>query len=224
MELNKYKKIVFWPANICSLIFLATYSVTNFHLKIAESNLEVFSAINLSIWIFFVVDYFVMLYLSKDRIGFLKSHLIHLLVVLIPFLRLIRLGMLVILIVNSLSNLKNRILVSIPVFTSVATLLFVVVGAASVYDAEYHASGSNIKSPEDAFWWAAVTIFTVGYGDKFPVTTEGRIYGVLLMACGIAIVGTVTASFAGWLISKISQVESENEKIISILEKLEKKI
>jgi voltage-gated potassium channel len=34
---------------------------------------------------------------------------------------------------------------------------------------------SNIKTAEDAIWWSYVTITTVGYGDKFPVTTEGRI-------------------------------------------------
>ncbi len=40
---------------------------------------------------------------------------------------------------------------------------------------------ANIKTPEDALWWAAETITTVGYGDKFPVTSEGRMLGVLLM-------------------------------------------
>jgi hypothetical protein len=40
---------------------------------------------------------------------------------------------------------------------------------------------SNIKTAEDAIWWSFTTITTVGYGDRFPVTSEGRIIAVLLM-------------------------------------------
>lgn len=52
---------------------------------------------------------------------------------------------------------------------------------------------SNILTAEDALWWSYVTITTVGYGDKFPVTTEGRLIGVVLMTYGIGIFGAVTA-------------------------------
>ena len=39
---------------------------------------------------------------------------------------------------------------------------------------------SNIHTPQDALWWAFTTITTVGYGDKFPVTTEGRMIAAVL--------------------------------------------
>lgn len=57
---------------------------------------------------------------------------------------------------------------------------------------------SNIKTAEDALWWAMTTITTVGYGDRFPVTHGGRIIASLLMICGIGLFGTlsgVAASF-----------------------------
>ena len=44
---------------------------------------------------------------------------------------------------------------------------------------------------------------TVGYGDKFPVTTEGRVLAVALMIMGISLVGVITASVAAWFV-KIS--------------------
>lgn len=59
---------------------------------------------------------------------------------------------------------------------------------------------SNIKTAEDALWWSNVTITTVGYGDKFPVTTSGRILGAALMTVGVGIFGTLTALMASWFV------------------------
>lgn len=46
---------------------------------------------------------------------------------------------------------------------------------------------SNIKTAEDAIWWAYVTITTVGYGDKFPLTTEGLIIAAILMTARVSL-------------------------------------
>lgn len=59
---------------------------------------------------------------------------------------------------------------------------------------------SNIRSAEDALWWAFVTITTVGYGDKYPVTTEGRMIAVALMCVGVGLFGTFTAFVASWFV------------------------
>ena len=48
-------------------------------------------------------------------------------------------------------------------------------GALAVLDAEQDARGANITNYGDALWWASTTVTTVGYGDHFPVTTEGRL-------------------------------------------------
>ncbi|HWN67739.1 MAG TPA: ion transporter [Haliangium sp.] len=59
---------------------------------------------------------------------------------------------------------------------------------------------SNIRTAEDALWWAMTTITTVGYGDRFPVTNAGRIIASLMMLCGIGLFGSlsgVAASFFG---------------------------
>jgi voltage-gated potassium channel len=58
------------------------------------------------------------------------------------------------------------------------------------------APDSNIKSAEDAIWWTYSTMTTVGYGDKYPVTTEGRIIAMVLMTFGVGIFGTFTAYVA----------------------------
>jgi voltage-gated potassium channel len=59
---------------------------------------------------------------------------------------------------------------------------------------------SNIKTAEDGLWWAVTTMTTVGYGDRFPVTTEGRMVAVLLMAAGVGLFGTFSGLLAAWLI------------------------
>lgn len=63
-------------------------------------------------------------------------------------------------------------------------------------------TNSNIKTSEDAIWWAYVTITTVGYGDKFPITTEGRMIVALLMTVGVGLFGTFTAYLASWFVGE----------------------
>lgn len=81
--------------------------------------------------------------------------------------------------------------------TAVVSLLL---GAVAVLDAERGSPGANINTFGDALWWAASTVTTVGYGDRYPVTTEGRVIAVLLMLVGIALVGSITASVAAWFV------------------------
>jgi voltage-gated potassium channel len=60
---------------------------------------------------------------------------------------------------------------------------------------------SNIRTAADAMWWAFVTITTVGYGDRFPVTPEGRLVGAALMTVGVGLFGTFSGLIASWFLS-----------------------
>ncbi|MFQ3599410.1 MAG: potassium channel family protein [Chloroherpetonaceae bacterium] len=73
---------------------------------------------------------------------------------------------------------------------------------------------SNIKTAEDAIWWAFVTITTVGYGDKYPITTEGRIVAAILMTVGVGLFGTFTAYISSWFVegNQLQQPSSNSEK------------
>jgi voltage-gated potassium channel len=73
----------------------------------------------------------------------------------------------------------------------------VFVGAAVAYRAE-HATNPEFKTFGDALWWAVVTLTTVGYGDIVPNTTSGRVDGVMIMVAGIAILGVLAGSLAGF--------------------------
>jgi voltage-gated potassium channel len=84
-------------------------------------------------------------------------------------------------------------------FAAVASLsvLLVIFASISVLNAET-VPHSNIKTAEDALWWAFVTVTTVGYGDKYPVTTEGRMIAAVLMVAGVGLFGTFTGFVASW--------------------------
>jgi voltage-gated potassium channel len=88
-------------------------------------------------------------------------------------------------------------------------ILIIEFGSILVLQAEQADPAANITTAGDAIWWAYVTITTVGYGDQYPVTTGGRLVGILVMTTGVA----VFATFAGLISSKLlASPPKEEEK------------
>jgi voltage-gated potassium channel len=81
------------------------------------------------------------------------------------------------------------------VFIVAIAVLFVSSGVA--YYAE-HPTNSGFATFGDALWWGIVTLTTVGYGDIVPETTTGRLAGVFLMVTGVAVLGVLAGSLAGF--------------------------
>lgn len=84
--------------------------------------------------------------------------------------------------------------------TTLLCLLLIVSGSIAVLQFE-KAAGGNIVSGEDALWWAITTLTTVGYGDRFPITSEGRLVAVVLMAAGVGVFGTLSGLVASWFLA-----------------------
>lgn len=88
-------------------------------------------------------------------------------------------------------------------FSSVAIISILLVIFSSIAILYFETDpNSNIKTAEDAIWWAFVTITTVGYGDKFPITTGGRIIAAILMTAGVGLFGTFTGFVASWFLEE----------------------
>ncbi|HEY3072828.1 MAG TPA: ion transporter [Candidatus Limnocylindrales bacterium] len=66
----------------------------------------------------------------------------------------------------------------------------------AIFWAEQNALGANIHNSGDAIWWGLVTITTVGYGDRYPVSAAGRVIGGLLLFAGIALFSVLTGFIA----------------------------
>ena len=78
--------------------------------------------------------------------------------------------------------------------------MIVIMGAA-ILDVERGVPGSHIQTPSDALWWGLVTVTTIGYGDVYPVTMEGRLVAGVLIIFGVAMISTLTGSFAAWILT-----------------------
>jgi len=87
-------------------------------------------------------------------------------------------------------------------------ILIIESGAFMVLQAERASPSANIQTASDAIWWAYVTITTVGYGDRYPVTNQGRLVGILVLTTGVA----VFATFAGLISSKLLSSPAKEEK------------
>jgi len=86
--------------------------------------------------------------------------------------------------------------------------LILYTAALSIYEAERYADGSNIQSFGDAVWWSIASVTTVGYGDKFPVTADGRVIATFLMVIGIGLFSALTALLAAWVMGDRKKEES----------------
>lgn len=102
---------------------------------------------------------------------------------------------------------KNKTQGALSVAAIVAVLM-VIFSSIAILQVEHHPN-SNIKTAEDAIWWAYVTITTVGYGDKYPVTTEGRVIAAFLMTVGVGLFGTFTAYLASWFVGATNKDEKK---------------
>ena len=103
-------------------------------------------------------------------------------------------------------------------FATVSALAFalVIFGSLAMLNVETD-SGANIKTPGDALWWSLTTITTVGYGDRYPVTAEGRVIAVLLMIAGAALFSTFTAFIATYF---MQAPPAENDKLDALVEEV----
>ena len=210
-RLERWDRTAEWPLTAASVLFLAAYAWPILDPDLAPPWRIACDVVAWSTWAAFAVDYVVRLVLAHDRARFVRTHLLDLAVVVLPMLRPLRLLRLitVLSVLNRYAGaaLRGRVLT----FVGSATVLVMGMAALAVLDAERDHPDANITGFGDAVWWSFATVTTVGYGDRFPVTTTGRAIAAGLMLVGIALLGTVTASVASWLVQTVQQVEDESE-------------
>ncbi|MCO4797834.1 MAG: two pore domain potassium channel family protein [Colwelliaceae bacterium] len=95
---------------------------------------------------------------------------------------------------------------------------------------EMTAEHSNIKSYRDAFWTLQMSASTIGFGDFYPVTAQGRIIVAAMFYIGVGMVGFVGAQFVDKFVGfsdtnvKNRELRKQNKELLEHNKQLEKKI
>ena len=168
-----------------------------------------------ALWVIMLVEYLVRLVVTPDRPGYVRRRWVEPATVLLPPLQgwhvvgiekvslLLHEGEL-----RVEAVLKHHSLFRV-LIAAVVTLFL---GAWLALLFEEKAKGSNIHNYPDALWWAIVTVTTVGYGDRYPVTEGGRVVAAILMLVGIGLIGVLTATVASVFIKEHTDANKEEFK------------
>lgn len=195
---------------VMAIAYLLAFSYPAFVNEVSPNSQLKLDAVQWASWIVFAVDLVAGLIRSVDRKIFLKSHIFEIATVLLPFLRPLRLMRVISFGGLVLQKVAIGKQVAITVKVIIASLFLAYIAAIQITITERPIETSNIKNFEDGLWWAITTVTTVGYGDKFPTTSTGRILAVTLMLVGISLMGVITASVAAWFVKMSQEQDNEN--------------
>lgn len=206
--MRKVTKI--WSSTLTFLaaLFLFVFSVPAFVLDLSNEAQSLIELIQWICWFAFALDLIIGLLTSKSKKEYLLKHPLESISVLLPFLRPLRLMRVISFGGLALQKIAMGKQFAITIKVALTAVFVSYIAAVQITISERDVEGSNIKTFSDGLWWAVTTVTTVGYGDRFPTTAEGRILAVLLMIVGISLVGVITASVASWFV-RLSQEESK---------------
>jgi len=206
---NRYSE---WPLVAVGVVFVVAYSIEVIGDLHGGPALPYDIAI-WATWVLFAVDYVVNLVLAENRGRWFVRNLHELAILVLPVLRPLRLlRLLFVLRITHRAaerHLRGRVLV----YAFGGATLITYLAALAVLDAEQNDRTANIHTIGDAWWWAVVTITSVGYGDHYPVTFVGRVVAVGLMIGGVALIGLTAGTMATWLIEQVgNRVDTKLEQ------------
>lgn len=194
-----------------SISFLAICSVVLALLDISKGLKKWQSYFDTIILIVFIFDYFIRLFLSKNRKTFVKENILDL-IAIIPFNSAFRIFRLF-----KLTKLfKFSKLAKFAKFTKFSTYIarlikkcqrflntngfkyMLLLTISSIFIGALGISYFEKMRLSDGLWWSFVTTTTVGYGDLSPVSTSGRIIAILLMIVGIGLLSSITSTITSY--------------------------
>lgn len=220
---QRVEALLQWPLLVATLLVIPSLLLQS---QPAGSSLyQLGDALNWTIWLAFLVELVVMLAVSPDRWGYLKTHKLDTFIVLFtpPFgpaslqgarlLRLLRLTRLLRLVTLAQNTFTPQ---GIKWAAIIATSIVVLGGAAFV-----QAEPEQHLNLFDGLWWSLSTVTTVGYGDIGPKTDLGRVIGMVVMLTGVGFVALVTAAGAQYFIGATRREEQAEQEELSDLQQLD---
>ena len=204
-RLERWERKVEWPMTALAVVFLAAYAW-----QVFDDHGAMHFALEIVLWLVwavFAAEFVMRLTLAQNKLKFLRTHIFDLAAVILPMVRQLRVLRLITVITLLNKKFQHKIRQRVSIYVAAVTVIVMFCASLAVLDAERHAENATITTFGDALWWTMTTMSTVGYGDRYPVTGEGRLVAGLLMVGGIALLGVITGTIASWLVEKLRGVE-----------------
>jgi voltage-gated potassium channel len=196
------RRVDWWLTGL-AIVFLVGYAWSVLDTSLGPAARDTLELLLTGTWVLFGIDYLIRLWLAERKLRFVGSHVLDLVILLLPMFRQLR-ALRVITVISVLNRqLRDDVRGRVVVYVASTVALVGFVASLAVLDAERDAPDATITTFGDAVWWTITTISTVGYGDRYPVTFEGRVVAASLMVTGIALLGVVTASIASWFVDNL---------------------
>ena len=206
---------------VLSIYIIITITVDTF-VKLKPELSHLLHIIDYAICAFFFWEFWVRLFTAKNKWEYLKWGWLDLLsaIPMIDSFRTLRLIKIfkIIRFVRAARFLKYIIGIThghkvVHIKTSLFLLFIslILFSSVAILQIEGTVENSNIKTAEDAIWWSVVTVSSVGYGDKYPVTTEGRLVGSLVIILGVGLFSTFSGYIASTFIKKNNKTKASTE-------------
>jgi voltage-gated potassium channel len=165
-----------------------------------------------ALWAILLAEYLIRLVITPDRRGYLKRRWVEPATVVVPPLQhwhLVGIEKMCLLLQEAELRVEAILRHHSLFRVLIAAAATLILGAWLVLLFDENAKGSNIHSYPDALWWAIVTVTTVGYGDRYPVSEGGRAVAVILMLLGIGLIGVLTATVASVFVKEHTDANKE---------------
>jgi voltage-gated potassium channel len=208
------------------LLIVALWILVSWYWESRGHSFPFLNLLNWTVWVFFLFETTLLTYLVKDKGNYLKNNWLNVLIILAgppllllgtPYagvLRSLRLLLFVDLMLQLSASVRYILTRNHLGATLFVSLLFVIIAGYLIAGID-----PNIKTPGDGIWWAWVTATTVGYGDEYPISSEGRIVGGFLMILGVGLLSIITANVSAFFISN-ANAEKDQRQLKSIEDKL----
>jgi len=201
VAMAKWERVSTIPLAALALAYLALYAIEVLG-HWSPSLLLDFVTVSDVIWGIFIVDFVARFLMSHHKGAFMKKNVIEFVSLLLPMFRAFRMFRVVIAL-GFIARVAQSLQARIGIYLGLILPLLIFTCSLGVFDAEHLVPGAKITQFGDAVWWAFVTVTTIGYGDFYPITFEGRAIAVLLMLSGLALVSVITVTFASWFLGRL---------------------
>jgi len=236
------------PMLVITLLLLVVIVIPEIF-SLSDHWLQVLEIIDWFVWAAFVIELITLTYLAEKRLKHLKKSWLDVIIVVVPmlrfarflrvarFARVARVGRATRVARITRATRLARLLPLAAIawqkikefFTKhkLNYVLFFALGIIFAFGtlgalAERNHPDANITNIYEGIWWAFVSMTTVGYGDRYPVTPAGRAIGIVIMVLGITTFSILTANVASFLVEEGEK--DEQKEVKDQLNRLEKKL